>query len=419
MYRGYSNSFHVFYEEELRPFLEERKGDLRAEVEGLEDNEVLNVSEDEMVKYLVAKYRLQPPAIHFHEVSVDRVEKEIPAELFPGIGYNVRSGKRYKKPVIVYYLPLSGEHELLKYRPSRFSTMTHEMEVRDGHLCFEVISFSGDPEEVKREAEERLKYLENQLPNLVADVEAYNAHLPQFAQQVLQGRKHNILDQHDLVAALEVPLREREDMSKTFAVPSPRDRYQIAVEKPRVTQSGFKPEPTLDGHGYRRVLHIIRDLLRVVEQHPALYVDRDEEGLRDQILLHLTPRFEWSATGETFNRKGKTDILLRYQGCNLFAAECKFWSGQKAYLKMLDQLLSYLTWRDSKAAAILFVRNKEVSSVLESIEEVTPNHSSCLGLVDNPEESWFNYRFHIIGDPNREVRLAVLCSHVPPVDDGH
>lgn len=64
-----------------------------------------------------------------------------------------------------------------------------------------------------------------------------------------------------------------------------------------------------------------------------------------------------SATGETFNKKGKTDILLRHAGNNAFVGECKFWKGEKSFLSTIDQLLGYLTWRDSKTAVIMFVKN--------------------------------------------------------------
>ena len=131
------------------------------------------------------------------------------------------------------------------------------------------------------------------------------------------------------------------------------------------------------------------------------------------ILLYLEPRFEGSVTGETFNSTGKTDILIRHENSNVFIAECKFWRGQKEYLDTITQLLGYLTWRDSKSAIIVFVKNKNLSSVLEITEEVTPNHSNYLGLVDKKEDTWFNYRFHIDGDRNREVKLAVLFFHIP------
>ena len=77
-----------------------------------------------------------------------------------------------------------------------------------------------------------------------------------------------------------------------------------------------------------------------------------QRTFRDHLLLYLEPRYEGSATGETFNSTGKTDILIRHENSNAFIAECKFWTGQKGYLETITQLLGYLTWRDSKAAVV-------------------------------------------------------------------
>lgn len=60
------------------------------------------------------------------------------------------------------------------------------------------------------------------------------------------------------------------------------------------------------------------------------------------------------ATGETFNRAGKTDILLREGDRNVFIAECKFWKGPKAFGEAIDQRLGYTMWRDSKTAILVF-----------------------------------------------------------------
>ena len=127
----------------------------------------------------------------------------------------------------------------------------------------------------------------------------------------------------------------------------------------------------------------------------------------------LEPNFEGSATGETFNKSGKTDILLRHEGKNAFIAELKFWRGKKAYLDTISQLLSYLTWRDSKAAVVVFVRNKDFSSVLETVKEATLEHGNYLGFVSEQEEGWFHYRFCINEDRNREVKVSVMLFHLP------
>lgn len=163
-------------------------------------------------------------------------------------------------------------------------------------------------------------------------------------------------------------------------------------------------------------LQVIHDTGVVFERNPSIYKGKGEEDLRDYLLLQLTPRFgiEGSATGETFNKTGKTDILIRYRNVNAFIAECKFWGGKGRYFETITQLLGYLTWRDSKAAVIIFVKNKDFSGVLQTVKNVTSEHPNFLGFVSEQAESWLNYRFHLPDDRNREIKLAVMLFHTPP-----
>ena len=48
-------------------------------------------------------------------------------------------------------------------------------------------------------------------------------------------------------------------------------------------------------------------------------------------------------------------------------AECKIWRGPKTIPDSIDQLLGYLTWRDCKAAIIIF--NTKVASFTEILEK--------------------------------------------------
>ena len=68
--------------------------------------------------------------------------------------------------------------------------------------------------------------------------------------------------------------------------------------------------------------------------------------------MQLNGNYEGQAAGETFNYQGKTDILIRSGDRNIFIAERKFWNGPAKPTKTIDQLLGYLSWRDSKAAIL-------------------------------------------------------------------
>jgi hypothetical protein len=82
--------------------------------------------------------------------------------------------------------------------------------------------------------------------------------------------------------------------------------------------------------------------------------------LRTHFLVQRSGQYEGRATGETFNYQGKTDILIREENRNVFIAECKFWKGEKQFLETIDQLLPYVSWRDRKAAILIFDRNAKL-----------------------------------------------------------
>jgi hypothetical protein len=140
----------------------------------------------------------------------------------------------------------------------------------------------------------------------------------------------------------------------------------------------------------------------------------DEEDLRTHILVQLNGHYEGQATGETFNYEGKTDILIRAEGRNIFIGECKVWKGAEIFKATIDQLLGYTAWRDTKTAIILFSRNKNTSTVLAQIPELVKQHASFKREIPSyKHESGFRFVLHHRDDKNRELILTVLLFDVP------
>jgi hypothetical protein len=140
----------------------------------------------------------------------------------------------------------------------------------------------------------------------------------------------------------------------------------------------------------------------------------EEEDLRQHFLVQLNGQYEGQATGETFNYQGKTDILVRWEGKNVFIAECKFWNGPKSLEKALEQLLGYAAWRDTKTALLVFNRRKNFSTILEKIPEVIESHPNYKRkLPYEKSETGFRFVLHHPDDPDRELILTVMAFDVP------
>ena len=401
----------------IREYLAPIVKSIDLEIESTSENYILTVSEEQYSEYLINKYTVENPEIHFSQVYADSYEKEIFAEDFPSQFY-VHTGEKYKKPVIQFFVPITGNSEVLKYFPG-LNTLnigggSTNFEVENNNLKLEVIDFYNDPNKVKQIFDENVKNSHKKLNDLILDIKMFNNSLSGHITGKIRERKTKFLQKNEFMSSLGVPLKKKSDTSQTFSVPKPNLRTKISIIKPSVSNEVFKPEPTLNDEVYNQILKLINDIGKNFERLPSIYKDKGEEDLRDYIIITLDPNFEYgSVTGETFNKTGKTDIQLRYDSSVIFIAECKFWTGEKGYLKTISQLLNYLTWRDTKASVIIFVRQKEFSSILEKVKEVTSSHENYLGFVSKSDENWFNYRFHLNGDKNREVKLAIQLFHLP------
>ena len=390
---------------------------LDSEIEFTSENYILTVSEEQYSEYLINKYSVELPEIHFAEVYADSYEKEVSAEDHPS-RFSVYREEKYKRPVIQFFVPVSGNSEVLKYFPAMNSITIGggitNFEIENSNLKLEVIDFYNDPNKVKQIFDENVNNTHKKYDDLLIDIKTFNNVLSSHILGKIRERKSKFLKKNEFMSSLGVPLKKKPDASQTFSVPKPNLRTKISIVKPTVSNEVFKPEPTLSIEIYNQILKLINDIGKNFERLPSIYKDKGEEDLRDHIIMTLDPNFEYgSVTGETFNKTGKTDIQLRYDSSVIFIAECKFWTGEKGYLKTISQLLNYLIWRDTKASVIIFVRQKEFSSILTKVNEVTSSHENYLGFVSKSDENWFNYRFHLNGDKNREVKLAIQLFHLP------
>jgi hypothetical protein len=400
----------LFNEGSLRDVLESQIRKLKGEVESQDRNYLLNANETQLILHFTDKYRIEPLEVHADKIYASDREELIPAERFDNFRFNVERGEKYRKQVVTYHIPFSGDQNLLRFAPSTRLLWTQEVNVSNSEILFDLINWSDDAASISREAESFLKSVQTQAGHVATEVNAFNGRLEAEVTQIIKGRKAELLKKSNLLASLGVPLKKTGDVPSTFAVPAPKKK--VIVAKPPAPTSAFVPEPTLDDATYQEILKIINDTGTEIERHPSIYQGKDEETLRDHFLMVLSPHFS-SVTGETFNKAGKTDILIRHEGKNIFVAECGIWKGAKQFLGKIDQLLSYLTWRDSKTALICFVRNKEFGAVIETIKKEIPTHDCFVKEHPPVGEAWLRYEFTLKDDTTRPVRAAVLCFHYP------
>lgn len=405
-------SDYLFSNVEWFAVQEHQKNKLLEEVSTLEGNRLLNTSVDDLSDYFYKKYFIDVPVLRENEIVADQQEIQIDVSRDPMRFITDRSRPFYIPGVrIEITIPFDGEAELFKIQPTSFTLSPPRGEIRGNLLILEIEGVDLNPDQVRASIDRSLSEIKKYMETLRNNAAGLNGQLRQLAKDAIERRRAKLLSNQNLVSELGFPLKERQDAPKTYIAPDVRKK--IVPTLPVASTSPFKPEPTLSIDDYEHILNVIQNMAHVMELSPSAFTTMDEEALRSHFLVQLNGHYEGGATGETFNYEGKTDILIKVNGKNVFIGECKYWSGPKKLIETINQLLSYSSWRDTKVAVIIFNRKKNFSSVLEAIPSTVESHPNYKRFLGRLSETNFRYIFSHRDDPNREMILTVLAFDVP------
>ncbi len=396
----------LFGQRELREVLNAEMAGLQKAVLGWNAEELLQTPEADVVDYLVEKHFLTCPQLDrdgIHQLPVSETT----------VKFQDIAGRTIQRQatVMTIAVPFRGESRIFFLRPSRHRLRQWTTEVKENELHIRWSGETGAHEAARRYFDEELDDIERHLGWALAQVTPHNEQLRDLSSSLVQKRRAKLLSDRNMEEALGFPVRRRES-SPVYATAINRRKI---ISRPRPEAKGpFKPEPVLALDDYEEVLKVIGHIRDGLERIPATAAKLGEEDIRNQILIGLNATFEGQAAGEVFNGNGKTDILVREDGRNIFIAECKIWSGPKAITDALDeQLLRYLVWRDTKAAFLLFIKEGNPSEIIRKAAERIGEHPQCKRLLSSEENERHDFVFQSTNDSTREIRLAFIPFVLP------
>lgn len=385
---------------------------MQQEVEGLDENRLLNTPPEDLKRYLVEKHGITPITLLRDQWYADHEDTAVDVR-----HDSMRWIEDRSRPAMVagerveVRIPFEGEAELFYAKASTFNLNPPRALIEGNEIVLRYDTPADQPRDIRALVDQTLRDIEQHLAWQRPMIDAHNQSLPAAAEQAIRQRRERLLAQSQRAEALGIPIRRRADAPKTYALPTVKRKAVPTL--PPATTAQFKPEPALAMELYEHILKVVQDMALVMERSPDAFKAMNEEALRQHFLVQLNGQFEGKASAETFNMAGKTDILLREGDRNVFIAECKFWKGPRAFGEAIDQLLGYATWRDGKTAILVFNRGTETSTVLTGIDATAKAHANFKRAVTWPHESGFRYTLHANGDKNRELILTVLVFHVP------
>lgn len=409
----YEYNLKTFAEIPFSNWVSQLKEKIKKEIEEKGKEYLLSIDENEYKSYLIETYTFELLTIDLANPEIG--EPEITKEWANNVIYdNSSQVEVYTFTVTYKYI---GSPEIFKITPYPRSLVTLDVTINERltTVSFKIKISKRDPDLFNRAKKDREMHAFKNLEQTNSNVQSWNSQLQDTIDSIYNGIKKRYLEENDFFAAINV--RINKETLPVFTPPTLKKKIipQPSIPKGQETSS----EPTMSKEMYDDVLKVIYASGKNMEKKPALYKNKDEEELRDQFLFVLETRYEsTTATGETFNRSGKADIILKYakDGSNLFVAECKFWHGASEYLKAISQLFDkYLTWRDSKTALIVFVTNKDFSNVLNTIIAETKNHEHFIKENGKRGESSFSYLMKLPQDKNKQIFLEVIAFHYDKV----
>lgn len=403
---------YLFSKHEIRPLIDHQRSRMLSELDSMPDGRLLNTDLSELEDYFFEKYRIDLPVLG--EPQVDQGRTKMTVGRYGGFDYEYEGGAvQVDAQYYTLEVPFTGDAQLFFTRGNTWSTSPPVGTVAGDVLTTTLTDRDPSTDQVNQHFERFLRQVNENLGWLKGDVDAWNEGLKEAVRAHVSTRRERSDRANSVSSGLKFAMKNRGDAAATFSAPVTRKRIAPTLPPPT---PGAAPEPVLTNEAYRDVLNTLQQMSEVMERSPHAYAELDEEALRFQFLVPLNARFEGEARGEVFNYGGKSDILITYRGRNIFIAECKIWKGAKALSEAIDQLLGYLSWRDTKAALLVFNRNKNFSSVLEQIDPTVRQHPNFVSADGQSGATEFRYTLSHKDDPKRNLRLTVLAFDIPAPD---
>lgn len=405
-----------FSTSECSPYLLQYRNQMESEINSLTDKDIMNCDFEEWKEYLHSKYSVTPITIFLDNTGQSFEERKIKkynhfsrhdpyeAEYYLLDGY-----------CVIFKVYFDGNPDLFELRPNpyivkRFACVQFA-KPRGENCGYFTLEYSYTKQEleshtddlkafVKKAFDNDIKSYITMIENVNSAVNSFNNSIKGQAQQMLEKRKAKASTFALLSEKLEIPMELNSNAPNTSPIPLTRIN-RTPPKKPSVKPQS-KEYSITDEH-YQNINNIIVMNGITMEKTARTYYHNNEEELRDHLLATLNTHYD-NATGETFRKIGKTDILIEFESKAAFVGECKIWHGTKQFSEAVQQLLNYSTWRDLKVSLVIFNKgNKNFHTILTAIDVWIKEHTKS---YIKPNENVWKCRYYR-DDMQVEIDLTV------------
>lgn len=397
-----------FREHDLSLVIRNRWSSALNKIESMTNEEIMANDIDILADNIYEEFLIQPIEI-FEEDFSRRSMKQGKIRIFIHPFCRTRANEEYRLVdgiICEFYFPFQGESDLFKCQASTFSCSGYpEITVSESYVIFKI---EKSLEEMKS-ADSKAKLLSGLKQSLDSiregagyvnkDVYAFNLDLKSKIYKEICKKRENVQAFFDIASMFEIPI-EKKDYAKQH-IPLVRNIAPIAHKYEKQNYYGISDSD------YKDILQTIKHTASTYERTPSSYKNMHEEDLRNTLLASLNATYKGDATGESFRNNGKTDICIERENRAAFVAECKMWTGKSAVSEAIQQLDSYLTWRDCKTALIYFVRRKDFLRVIDAAKSALEAIDSMKNIC-TLDKNDFDCLYLSKQNPGQKIRLRVM-----------
>lgn len=398
--------FGATFDDYYRSVFDQFKQDILHE----SDTQILGSEIDDLAKFYFQKYALEPLDFDPADISYE-AKKEM--RVVPGHqrekGYG-SSAINWEYECARISIPVQSNQNLNWIKKLNGATVYMDGFDQSVNYQQNEVSFSFDTKwyggsmnedgiahEVNTKSERLLKMLADKNN----DIKSENIKLMQAIKDVISQRKIKINADKEKLNSLSqkinIPLKQKVGVGAVRVHVLPKDFVRVEKPTPKAPEQYILAEENL-----LPILDFVDFQMRSLEGTPKSVKMLGEEQLRDLILSGLNGAFKGDATGETFVKKGKTDIHLKIERGEILIFECKIWGGEAIYLGTIDQLIGYVTWRQNYGVVIMFCKNKDFSKILFQIPNIIQKHPQYIRGYKKINESHFTSE-HTLPDDNGKI----------------
>jgi hypothetical protein len=403
-----NRSDYLFHAGDLRATIDNIRSKLVTQIGQLTPSQLLPADDSKVVAHFVADHEID--AIQIQEEGIELIEpREIEVERV-----DQHFGERYRQKLLEFRfeIPFTGDPGLFGLQPATYTMSPPRAVVQGQNVVFTLQRADRNKDAIRNEFDAFLNTVRQYIGWQKDQIGAWNKGLPTLVEQQVAARREKLIADKQLVTDLGFRVRSHGAPAASYNFPVQRKAVvpSLPAAKPGPM---LKPEPVLEMAVYEEILDTLAGMSVVMERSPSAFAGLDEEALRTHFQIPLNSKFQGMASGETFNAAGKTDILIKHEDRILFIAECKFWKGAQSLTDAISQLLSYLTWRETKAAILLFNQNKNFSSVLDQIPGIFARHPQFVRQERYEKMSGFRFVVRHPTDAGRHLLVTLLAFDVP------